>query len=92
MGTIKERIEQHFNALSKSQQKVADFVLKNPTYVGVHSAAEVGEQAGTSETTVIRFCYTIGLNGYVQLQRDVTMYLFDHQKKSCLKSNSFVKK
>jgi len=84
MRTIKERIEQHFNALSKSQQKVADFVLKNPTYISVHSAVEVGEQAGTSETTVIRFCYAIGLNGYVQLQKDVTMYLFEHHTNSTL--------
>ena len=84
MGTVKERIEQHFNALSKSQQKVADFVLKNPTYVGVHSAAEVGEQAGTSETTVIRFCYAIGLKGCAQLQKDVTMYLFEHPTNNTL--------
>ena len=82
--TIKETIEQHFNALSKSQQKVAAFVLNNPTYIGVHSAAEVGEQAGTSETTVIRFCYAIGLNGYAQLQKELTMYLFEHHANSTL--------
>ncbi|MEL3962179.1 MurR/RpiR family transcriptional regulator [Lysinibacillus endophyticus] len=82
--TIKERIEQQFNSLSKSQQKVASFVLNNPTYVGVHSASEVGKQAGTSETTVIRFCYTIGLNGYAQLQKELTMYLFVNNTNSTL--------
>ncbi|MFP3918052.1 MurR/RpiR family transcriptional regulator [Lysinibacillus telephonicus] len=84
MGTIKERIEQHYNSLSKSQQKVANFVLNNPTYVGVHSAAEVGKLAGTSETTVIRFCYAIGLNGYAQLQKELTMYLFENNTNSTL--------
>ncbi|MFF5995220.1 MurR/RpiR family transcriptional regulator [Lysinibacillus sp. KU-BSD001] len=84
MGTIKERIEQHFNSLSKSQQKVANFILNNPTYIGVHSAAEVGERASTSETTVIRFCYAIGLNGYAQLQKELTMYLFEHNTNSTL--------
>ncbi|RUL50474.1 MurR/RpiR family transcriptional regulator [Lysinibacillus antri] len=84
MGTIKERVEQHYNSITKSQQKVANFVLNNPTYVGVHSAAEVGKLAGTSETTVIRFCYAIGLNGYAQLQKELTMYLFEHNTNSTL--------
>ncbi|KGR82781.1 MurR/RpiR family transcriptional regulator [Lysinibacillus odysseyi] len=82
--TIKEKIEQHFSSLSKAQQKVASFVLHNPTYIGVHSATEVGERAGTSETTVIRFCYAIGLNGYAQLQKELTMYLFEHNTNSTL--------
>lgn len=84
MGTIKERIEQQYNSLSKSQQKVANFVLNNPTYVGVHSAVEVGKLAFTSETTVIRFCYAIGLSGYAQLQKELTMYLFEHNTNSTL--------
>lgn len=84
MGTIKQRIEQHFESISKSQQKVASFVLNNPSFIGVHSATEVGEQAGTSETTVIRFCYSIGLNGYAQLQKEVTMYLFENNTNSTL--------
>lgn len=82
--TINERIEKHYNTLSKSQQKVANFVLQNPTYVGVHSAQEVGKQAGTSETTVIRFCYAIGLEGYAQLQKELTMYLFQQNTNSTL--------
>lgn len=82
--TVNERIEQHYNTLSKSQQKVANFVLQNPTYVGVHSAAEVGKLAGTSETTVIRFCYAIGLNGYAQLQKELTIYLFEQNTNSTL--------
>lgn len=92
---IKELIEAHFNALSKKQQKVANFVLNNPTFVGTHSAAEVGKKAETSETTVIRFCYALGLEGYAELQKRLP-YLFlikiqsahlgiiSQQKRSCL--------
>lgn len=84
VSSIKERIEHYLNSLSKSQQKVANFVLNNPTYISVHSATEVGEKAGTSETTVIRFCYSIGLDGYVQLQKEWTMYLLEHNTNSTL--------
>lgn len=75
--TIKETIEKHFDTLSKRQQKVAMFVLNHPTFVGTHSATEVGKKAGTSETTVIRFCYAIGLQGYAQLQKKITLFLFN---------------
>lgn len=82
--TINERIEKYYNSLSKSQQKVANFILHNPTFVGVHSASEVGKLAGTSETTVIRFCYSIGLKGYAQLQKELTMFLFEQNTNSTL--------
>ncbi|WP_040977833.1 MurR/RpiR family transcriptional regulator [Oceanobacillus jeddahense] len=81
---IKDLIETHFNALSKKQQKVANFVLNNPTFVGTHSAAEVGNKAETSETTVIRFCYTLGLEGYAELQKKITLYVFDQNTVSTL--------
>lgn len=50
----------------------------------MHSAAEVGKKAGASETTVIRFCYSVGLDGYVQLQQKWREYLFEHNTNSTL--------
>lgn len=82
--SVFERIEKSFHRLSKKQQKVAGFVLNNPTFVGTHTAAEVGEHAGTSETTVIRFCYEIGLEGYAQLQKEITLYVFNQKTTSTL--------
>lgn len=82
--TIKETIEMCFHSISKKQQKVASFVLNNPTYVATHSAAEVGMKAETSETTVIRFCYALGLTGYAQLQREITLFVFNQTTASTL--------
>lgn len=65
--TIQQAIQHKYQELSKSQRKVASFILKNLQTVGVHSAAYVGEKSGVSETTVIRFCYSIGLSGYAEL-------------------------
>lgn len=81
---ITRRIEEHFAKLSKGQKKVARFVLDNIPYVGVHSANEVGKSAGASETTVIRFCYAIGLTGFAQLQKEVTLLVFEHNANSTL--------
>lgn len=84
MLRIKERIEQHFHRLSKSQQKVANVVLSNPAYISTHAAVDVGIMASTSETTVIRFCYAIGLTGYAQLQKEVTKFLIADHSNSTL--------
>lgn len=66
---LKQRIEQSFEQLSKSQRKVATYVMEYPGNVAMHSAAEIGSAIGVSETTVIRFCYSLGLSGYVELQK-----------------------
>lgn len=75
--SIKKLIEQHVDGLSKKQQAIATFILNNFKYVATHSAAKVGERTKSSETTVIRFCYALGLEGYAQLQREITVYLFN---------------
>lgn len=35
----------------------------------VTSAQELGKDIGVSETTIIRFCYSLGLSGYAELQK-----------------------
>jgi len=84
--TIQQAIQHKYQELSKSQQKVASFILKNLQTVGVHSAAYVGEKSGVSETTVIRFCYALGLSGYAELQREITMHLFNEGNTSSLQN------
>lgn len=68
---LKQLIEQRFEQLSKSQRKVATYVVEYPGNVAMHSAAEIGSAIGVSETTVIRFCYSLGLSGYVELQKSI---------------------
>ncbi|MDQ7864684.1 hypothetical protein RCO48_37035 [Peribacillus frigoritolerans] len=34
----------------------------------VTSAQKLGKDIGVSETTIIRFCYSLGLSGYAELQ------------------------
>lgn len=69
MMHLSEQIQEHLSQLSKSQKKVASFVLEQPREVAMASAQEIGSIIGVSETTVIRFCYSIGLSGYGELQK-----------------------
>lgn len=83
-NSIKQLIEEHYQTLSKKQQLVASFVLQNLTFVATHAAHEVGQRTNTSETTVIRFCYELGLEGFAHLQKEITMYLFNQSSSSAL--------
>lgn len=86
---IKQLIETHFGHLSKKQQAIATFVLNNPSFIGTNAASEVGAKTGTSETTVIRFCYALGLEGYSHLQKKIRFYLF-HETSSVSSLGNYI--
>ena len=50
--------------LSKSEEKVADFVLNAPDAVVQTSIQSLAKKCGVSEPTVVRFCKAIGCSGY----------------------------
>lgn len=86
---LNQLIEQSFEGLSKSQRKVATYVMEYPGNVAMHSAGEIGSAIGVSETTVIRFCYSLGLSGYVELQKSIRGKLL--VKESSLKTYQLAK-
>lgn len=62
------RIRSLLPGLARAEKRVARVVLEDPGAVSGHSITEVAEAAGTSETTVTRFCKAIGVSGYPELR------------------------
>jgi DNA-binding MurR/RpiR family transcriptional regulator len=62
------RIRSLLPGLARAEQRVAQVVLDNPAVVAHRSITEVADSAGTSETTVTRFCKAIGVGGYPELR------------------------
>lgn len=62
------RIRSLLPGLARAEQRVAKVVLNEPSRVARQSITEVALAAGTSETTVTRFCKAIGVGGYPQLR------------------------
>lgn len=54
--------------LARAEQRVANIVLDDPASISRRSITDVAEAAGTSETTVTRFCKAIGVGGYPDLR------------------------
>lgn len=71
-----------FPDLTKGLKKVADYLLSEQMMFAIHPAKKVGNIIGVSETMVIRFCHTIGYNGYSQLQKDVRSHLLQFRQET----------
>ncbi|MGC9668689.1 MurR/RpiR family transcriptional regulator [Planosporangium sp. 12N6] len=55
-------------SLSPAEQRVARVVIEDAGSVAQLTITELAKRARTSETTVIRFCRTLGFTGYPQLR------------------------
>ncbi|GII23943.1 MurR/RpiR family transcriptional regulator [Planosporangium mesophilum] len=55
-------------SLSPAEQRVAQVVIAESAGVAQLTITELARRAQTSETTVIRFCRTMGFDGYPQLR------------------------
>ena len=70
------RIRSKLPSLAASEAQVGKWVLKNADKAVYLSMARVGEECGVSDTTVLRFCRSVGFHGFtdlkISLARDLT--------------------
>lgn len=64
-------IKNQYDSFSKGHKKIADFILKNFDTSAFMTASKLGKAAKVSESTVVRFSYALGYDGYPSLQRDL---------------------
>ncbi|CAM3220202.1 MurR/RpiR family transcriptional regulator [Paenibacillus lupini] len=53
-----------YSSMTKAEKKVADAVQNNPEEAVLATVTDLAETAGVGETSVIRFCRTLGFRGY----------------------------
>lgn len=49
-----------YNSLTKSETKVADYILRHKQQVPMHSISELAAACNVSEATISRFCHSVG--------------------------------
>lgn len=57
-------IGEHYNDLTKSEKRIADFLRKNQEEASFLSAGEIAERLDLSEATLVRFARTLGFNSF----------------------------
>ncbi|MFV2063186.1 MAG: MurR/RpiR family transcriptional regulator [Chloroflexota bacterium] len=68
LGRVLDRIVVSRDSLYPAERKVAEVVLAAPDQVMLMPIAELAEQAGVSEGTVVRFAHSMGCGGYQALK------------------------
>jgi DNA-binding MurR/RpiR family transcriptional regulator len=68
---VYERINNKRDKMSKSQRKIAVYLLEHPESAPFLTASKLARNAGVGEATVIRFAVFLGYNGYPDLQRNL---------------------
>lgn len=64
-------IQKSFAKLSKGQKIIAEYIIHNYDKAAFMTAAALGDTLGVSESTVVRFAYSLGYSGYKELQREL---------------------
>jgi RpiR family transcriptional regulator, carbohydrate utilization regulator len=65
-------IRGYYPSLSQSETKVADYVLENYQAVVRMTLAEVADESGVSDATVLRFCRALGYPRWLEFKIDLT--------------------
>lgn len=62
------RIKQHYKHLSNTEKRIADFILSDWKRIIDMPVAQIANEAGVSQATVVRFCRSIGFEGVPELK------------------------
>ena len=68
---ISALIKAKMPTLSKGQKRISSVIIQSYEKAAYMTAAKLGEAAGVSESTVVRFATELGFDGYPEFQRAV---------------------
>ena len=65
------RLNKNYKTLSKGQKQLAAYITENYDRAAFITASKMGRIVGVSASTVVRFAYTLGYDGYPELQKSL---------------------
>lgn len=68
---FREKITRNYQSLSRSFEKIADFILADHQRASFMSASRLAKHLGVDVATVTRFAQQMGYTGYTQLIREI---------------------
>lgn len=69
LNDFRQRLEDHFPRLTRSQRRIADYLLANYDEAAFLSAADLVERLHVSEATLGRFARAVGFSGFPEFRR-----------------------
>ena len=75
---LMETIHLHKNDFSKTERKVYDYIVQNPTAIETATITKFAELCQVATSGILRFCQVLGYKGYKDFRFDMLHYL--HQE------------
>ncbi|MFC3025070.1 MurR/RpiR family transcriptional regulator [Vibrio zhugei] len=69
--SLSERITFHYEQLSQSGRRIADYLQGHPDKIVMQSTAQIAKACGVSKTTVSRFIRQLGYDDHLALREEV---------------------
>jgi len=66
-----EELRKKFDDLTDSQKRIAEAIVEDPDFVAFATLDQLGSKLGLNPSTIVRFAYRLGLDGYNDLQNRV---------------------
>ena len=70
-------IQSVYKSLTKTERKVADYIMVNHAEAVYSSVTDLAEMVGVGETTVLRFCRKLGFRGFQEFKLAVAQNLME---------------
>lgn len=64
-------LRRRYDGLTNSQKRIAEAIVEDPEFVAFATVDKLGARLGVSPSTIVRFSYRLGLDGYQDLQKRV---------------------
>lgn len=80
-------VRSNYPSLTKSERRIADYILNNPHEIINKTISELAESADTAEATISRFCRKLGFNGLQSLKIVLAGELFNPLESICQEVN-----
>ncbi len=75
MQDVLSRINERYVKMSKSHKAIASYILDHYDQAVFMTAAQLGAEVGTSESTVVRFAAGLGYDGYPEFQKTLAEWV-----------------
>ena len=67
-GNVIEELRRRYDLLTHSQKRIAEYIVDQSQAVAFSTVDQMAAQLDVNPSTIVRFCYRLGLNGFPDLQ------------------------
>lgn len=68
MDDVAETVRSKYDKLTNSQKRIAETIIEDPEFVAFATVDKLASRLDVAASTVVRFAYKLGLDGYQDLQ------------------------